>query len=58
MNIYIEIPSGKIILDGRLVHRLKSKPYTIVKGEKVSLTEAEKKLAREMRKAFAPLIEK
>jgi len=57
MNMFIEIPSGKILLNGNLVESLKHKPYTLVNGEKVFLTEEEKRMAREMRKAFAQIID-
>ncbi len=58
MEMHISIPSGAIYLGGKIVHSLKSKPYIIIDGVKSPLSEAEKKLAREMRKAFKPLIEK
>ena len=58
MNMHIEIPSGVIYLDGHRVFRLRYKPFTIVNEKQVFLTADEKRLAKEMTKAFAPLIDK
>ena len=57
MDMYIRIPSGIILMRGQLVHRLSHNPYIIENGNKVFLTDAEKKLAREMRRVFAGLID-
>lgn len=54
----IEIPSGRIRLDGKLVISLHYKPYVWFDGDKVYLTEEQKRIAKEMRKAFEPMIEK
>lgn len=57
MQMHIEIPSGKVFLNGHVVHRLKRMPYIVVDGVRSPLSEEEKKLAREMQKVFAPLTE-
>lgn len=57
MDMHIVVPKGTIYLNGAVVQSLKRNPYTVVDGEKVYLTEDEKRLAREMTKAFKPLIE-
>ena len=57
MDMQIQIPSGKIFLNGHLVKSLKRNPYIDVNGIKSPLSEDEKRIAREMRKAFAELID-
>lgn len=58
MEMHIAIPSGRIYLGGKLVYSLKHKPYIIVDGVKSPLSPDEKRLAKEMTKAFTSLIEK
>lgn len=58
MDMQIVIPSGEIRLDGYPVQRMHRKPYIIQNGDQRFLTDAEKRLAKEMRKVFAPMLDK
>ena len=58
MNMQIQIPSGKIFLNGHQVQSLKRNPYIVVSGERIPLSRDERHMAREMWKAFAGLIER
>lgn len=57
MNMHIVVPSGMIYLNGHLVQG-KRKPYIMIGNVKSFLSDDEKKLATEMRKAFAPIIDR
>lgn len=57
MDMYIKVPSGDIFLNGHHVKSLKRNPYIITDGIKIPLSDAEKEMAREMRKAFAEIID-
>lgn len=56
-SMHIEVPSGKVFLNGAQVVSLKRKPYIMVDGEKIFLNDTQKVLARGMVKAFAPMID-
>lgn len=56
-SMRIEVPSGRVYLNEHRVFRVRRKPYIMIDGEQVFLTDTQKVLARGMVKAFAPMID-